>query len=97
MTEGPARCAGSSAWSDQPSCGAILCSFTQTQHLTTERSRSIGNSQSSGLAARSQWLFGCSRLGHAPRVIAFTHQFKEDSDYVRLIARKKRETGIGMN
>jgi hypothetical protein len=30
-------------------------------------------------------------------VIAFTHQFKEDPDDVSLIARKKRETGIGMN
>jgi hypothetical protein len=30
-------------------------------------------------------------------VIAFAHQFKEDPDYVSLIARKKREIGNGMN
>jgi hypothetical protein len=66
-------------------------------HRATERSRLNRKQSVIGLAARSQWLFGCSRLGHAPSVIAFAHQFKEDPDYVSLIARKKREIGNGMN
>jgi hypothetical protein len=71
-------------------------------HLHAQRSsaHALGprlNQSVIALAVRSQWLFVCSRLGHAPSVIAFTHQFKEDPDYVRLIARKQREIGNGLN